>query len=93
MLFFVVETFRGGDPRPVHRRFAERGRLLPEGVLYRGSWIDAANARCFQIVEAPEREALQQWLDRWSDLIDFDVIPVVEPAAYWARYTDADAPA
>jgi len=32
MLYLVIEHFRGGDPRPVYARFAERGRLAPEGL-------------------------------------------------------------
>src|SRR5437879_7415169 len=46
MLFMVIEQFRGGDPKPVRKRFEERGRMLPDGVTYQASWIDAAQARC-----------------------------------------------
>lgn len=35
MRVMVIETFRDGDPKPVYKRFAGRGRLLPEGVTYR----------------------------------------------------------
>lgn len=65
--------------------FASRARLLPNGVAYHASWIDEANSRCFQLMEAADEGALQPWVARWSDLIDFDVIPVVDPAEYWAR--------
>jgi hypothetical protein len=37
MLYMVIETFRGGNPIPVYRRFQERGRLMPEGIEYQGS--------------------------------------------------------
>ena len=85
MMFLVVERFRDGNPHPVRERFVTRGRLLPDGVTYRDSWIDEHGARCFQVMEAADRDALQRWIDRWSDLIEFDVIPVVAPADYWAR--------
>ena len=31
MLFMIIEHFEGGDPAPVYRRFAERGRMAPPG--------------------------------------------------------------
>ncbi len=32
MLFIVIEKFRDGDPKPVYRRFREKGRMAPKGV-------------------------------------------------------------
>ena len=46
MLYMVVETFRGGDPVPVYRRFRDQGRLMPEGIEYRGSWVTDDLLRC-----------------------------------------------
>jgi hypothetical protein len=37
MLYMVIEAFRGGDPVPVYRRFRDQGRLMPDGIEYRGS--------------------------------------------------------
>ena len=54
MLLIVIEQFRDGDPLPVRARFRERGRMLPDGVTYHKSWIDAARARCFQVMEATD---------------------------------------
>jgi len=48
MLFLVIERPKGGDFKLVGNRFRERGRMLPEGVVYHASWIDAQDARCFQ---------------------------------------------
>jgi len=87
MRFMVIERFRGGDPAPVGARFRREGRMLPDGVVYETSWIDAAGARCFQIMSAPDRAALDPWLAVWNDLIEFDVIEVVEPSAFWERVT------
>jgi uncharacterized protein DUF3303 len=84
MLFMVIEQFRNGNPMPVRTRFAERGRMLPEGVSYHASWIDPARARCFQIMEADGRTALQPWIDAWADIVDFEVVPVLASADYWA---------
>jgi hypothetical protein len=80
MLFMVVEHFKNGDAAPVYQRFREQGRLAPPGVNYVNSWVTSDLARCFQIMEAPDRALLDQWLARWMDLVDFDVVPVITSA-------------
>jgi hypothetical protein len=77
VLYMVIEHFRNGDPAPVYRRFRERGRLVPDGLEYVASWVTADLAHCYQVMECERRAALDAWMERWSDLIDFEVIPVV----------------
>jgi Domain of unknown function (DUF3303) len=89
MLFMVIENFKSGNPRAVRERFLRDGRMLPEGVLSHGSWLDPDKARCYQVMEAADRGALQVWMDRWSDLIDFEVVPVLTSREYWAKFGGA----
>jgi len=84
MLFMVVERFRT-DSRVIGERFQQKGRMLPEGVVYHMSWVDAAGTRCYQLMEAPRRELLDGWIVRWSDLIDFEVVEVLNSADFWAK--------
>ena len=77
MLFMVVEHFKNNDALPVYRRFRDRGRLAPEGVQYISSWVDDKLERCFQIMEASERDLLERWIQNWSDIVDFEVFPVL----------------
>ena len=85
MLFMVIERFKGGDPRPVGRRFREKGRMMPVGVIYHASWVDRAGMRCFQIMEATNAESLDAWLRAWNDLVDFEVVPVATSAEFWSE--------
>ena len=85
MLFMVIETFRDGNPDPVGERFARQGRMMPDGVTYGGSWLEPDGARCFQVMDAPDRATLELWVARWSDLVDFEVIPVVTSQEFWAQ--------
>ena len=39
MLFMVIEKYRDGDPKPVYRRFREKGRMCPPGARYLSSWV------------------------------------------------------
>jgi hypothetical protein len=85
MLFMVIEEFKNGDPTPVRERFMRDGRMLPEGVIYHASWVDPGKAQCFQVMEASDIAALQEWTNSWTDLIDFKIIPVLSSAEYWAK--------
>ena len=76
-LYMVIERFKNGDPLPVYRRFRERGRMAPEGLNYISSWVDDSLASCFQIMEAPDRAMVDQWMANWNDLIDFEVHRVI----------------
>lgn len=77
MLYMVIEHFRNHDAVPVYRRFREQGRMMPEGLKYIDSWTEANFNRCFQLMECDDPRALEQWVARWEDLIDFEVVPVV----------------
>ena len=77
MLYMVVEHFKNRDALPVYRRFRERGRLAPEGLIYLSSWVDERFHRCFQLMETDDRSLLDQWIAEWSDIVDFEVFPVM----------------
>lgn len=84
MLYMVIEHFKNGDAKKIGERFNQRGRMLPEGVTYHASWIDASNMRCFQVMESPGNELLEIWTSRWDDLVDFEIVPVQTSADFWA---------
>ncbi|HET9952439.1 MAG TPA: DUF3303 family protein [Candidatus Eisenbacteria bacterium] len=76
----VIERYRNGDPIPVYARFRERGRLAPEGLRYVSSWIDERLAVCWQVMETDDRALLDRWIEAWSDLVEFEVVPVMTSA-------------
>ena len=76
----IIENFRNGDPRPVYRRFRERGRLAPEGLTYVSSWVTEDLRRCYQVMECDDRRLLDEWIDQWKDIVDFECIPVLTSA-------------
>ncbi len=80
MLYMIVEHFRDGDPVPVYARFRERGRLAPDGLEYIASWVSADHSTCYQVMQTDDRRLLDQWMSQWSDLVDFDVVPVITSA-------------
>ncbi len=76
MRFMVIETFRGQDAEAVYRRFRERGRQNPEGLVFVESWVSADLGRCFQVMECEDVTLLQAWAAKWSDLVEFEIVPV-----------------
>lgn len=78
MLFMVIERFRSRDAATaVYRRYRERGRMLPEGLQYVESWVEPGFGRCFQLMECDEPHLFQQWMERWEDLVEFEIVPVL----------------
>ena len=84
MLFMVIECFREENIIKVGERFRQKGRMLPEGVVYQDSWMEASGTRCFQIMRAENRQLIDEWIARWNDLVEFEVVPVQTSAEFWS---------
>lgn len=76
MQFMIIERFHDRDPLPVYRRLRDKGRQMPDGLRYVSSWIEPNFERCFQVMECDDVAPLQQWIAQWSDLMEFEVVPV-----------------
>jgi hypothetical protein len=76
MLFMVVEDFRDRDRKAIYRRFREKGRMMPEGLNYVGSWVAADMSRCFQLMETDDAVLFQRWVAEWYDLGECEIVPV-----------------
>jgi hypothetical protein len=85
VLYMVIETYTQG-PGPVYARASERGRMLPPGLTYLESWVDHEGLdRCFQLMETEEPRLFERWIANWSDLVDFEIVPVVSSSEAAAR--------
>ena len=79
-LFIVIEHYRDGDAAPVYRRFRDRGRLAPEGLDYVASWVDDDLRVCYQLMQTEDPALLDEWMANWTDLVEFEVVPVITSA-------------
>jgi hypothetical protein len=77
MQFMVVETFRNQDAKAIYRRLRDKGRMMPENLEFVASWVSADLDRCFQLMEADDITLFQRWISEWSDLMSFEIVPVV----------------
>jgi hypothetical protein len=80
MQYIILERFKNRDAVPVYQRFRDQGRLAPDGLKYLSSWVTEDLAACFQLMECADPALLEQWIARWSDLVDFEVSPVISSA-------------
>lgn len=79
MLYMVIERFRGGAA-PVYRRVRDEGRLAPDGLRYVASWVTNDMTCCYQVMDCDDPALITQWSERWRDLVDFEVSPVMTSA-------------
>jgi hypothetical protein len=84
--YIVVEEFTHGAA-PVYERLAEKGRMMPEGLEYIDSWIDGSLTRCWQLMETEDPQLFDEWTANWSDLMAYEIFPVVDSAEAASRST------
>jgi hypothetical protein len=77
MLFMVIERFKNQNAKAIYARVESRGRSIPEGLTFVSSFVTADLGRCFQLMEATDVTLLQRWVSEWSDLVEFEIVPVV----------------
>ena len=78
--YMIIERFHPNKVQELYARFEEKGRMLPEGVHYIESWIEENVKICFQLMESETLDALHQWIEKWKDLSDFEIVPVISSA-------------
>ncbi len=76
MLYMVIERFKNRDAKAFYRRFREKGRLAPDGLVYVESWVESNFDRCFQLMECGDGRLLEERADHWRDLVEFEFVPV-----------------
>ncbi|MEI9943507.1 MAG: DUF3303 family protein [Chitinophagaceae bacterium] len=77
MLYMIIEKFHPGKGKILYQRFAEKGRMMPDGVQYINSWISGDLATCYQVMESDSVQKLHEWISNWNDLADFEIISVI----------------
>jgi hypothetical protein len=78
MLYMVVERFKNNKADEVYRRYAEKGRMMPPGLTYVDSWVEQNLERCFQLMECEDPSLFQLWTEKWEDLVEFEITPVLQ---------------
>ncbi|HMU45415.1 MAG TPA: DUF3303 family protein [Chitinophagaceae bacterium] len=85
MLYMVIEKFHQGKVKQLYHQFAEKGRMLPEGVEYINSWISEDVSICYQVMKSDSPGKIQEWINNWKEFADFEVMPVITSAEAKAK--------
>jgi len=74
--YMVIETFLPEHKAKIYERFHSKGRMLPDGLIYLDSWLARDGDRCFQLMETDDPKLFKLWTDKWSDLVNFEVVEI-----------------
>jgi hypothetical protein len=78
MLFHITYTLPPENREKAQSRFKETGGLPPGGATMIGRWHCAEGLKGFVIAEASDAEAIAAWTQQWTDVLSFDIAPVVD---------------
>ena len=59
------------------KRFKETGAPPPAGVTMLGRWHSAAGHIGYVVAESSDTVAIGKWMQSWTDLLAFDITPVL----------------
>lgn len=77
MLFHITYEFSPQERDIAQKRFKETGAPPPDGVTMHGRWHCVAGHVGFLIAESSDAVAIGKWMQSWTDLISFEVSPVL----------------
>jgi Domain of unknown function (DUF3303) len=77
MVFHVTYRFFPEQRNDVQARFLKTGAPPPSGVTMVGRWHGVGSHQGFVVAEASDAEAIAIWLHGWTDLMAFEVTPVL----------------
>lgn len=77
MLFHIEYEFLAEVRKDAQDRFQETGAPPPEGVTMLGRWHTVQGRKGFMIAESDDPVALGKWTQQWTDLLTFQITPVV----------------
>jgi hypothetical protein len=77
MLHLVAWTFTPEKRNAIQARFKETGGLPPQGVKLLGRWSGIGSNKGMCVAQSNDPLALGTWAQQWSDLMSFDIYPVL----------------
>jgi hypothetical protein len=78
MLFMNILTWEPSKRNEIIKRRLEIGMGIPKEAKVIGEWTDVSGGRDFTLLEAADPKVMFAGVLAWSDLIKFEIIPVME---------------
>lgn len=77
MLFHITYEFLPSERDDAQRRFKATGAPPPNSVAMHGRWHSAAGHLGFVVAESSSTVAIARWMQDWTDLLSFEITPVL----------------
>ena len=77
MHFLITYQISPGTRDAAQQRFMDGGGLPPDGVTMHQRWHLAGGLGGVVIAEGADVVAIGKWMQEWTDLLTFDVVPVM----------------
>jgi hypothetical protein len=81
MLFMTLWKTPSGNRDKALERFLKTGGSPPAGIKLIGRWHSVTQGRGVVISETDDAELIAKWCLEWSDLLEFEVVPVLDDSA------------
>lgn len=76
MLFVITYSFSPDDRNTAQDRFKKTGGMPGEGVKMHGRWHAVGGNHGYLLAESNDSVAIGKWMQEWTDILEFDVVPV-----------------
>ena len=77
MLFMISYSFRPESRNDAQDRFKKTGGMPGANVKMLGRWHKIGGGQGFVLAESVDAIAIGKWMQEWTDLLLFDVAPVL----------------
>ncbi|MBZ5643843.1 MAG: DUF3303 domain-containing protein [Acidobacteriia bacterium] len=77
MTFHITYTLTPEARNTAQKRLKETGGLPPSGVTMISRWHCAQGQKGFVLAESSDAVAIAKWLQDWTDILSFEVTPVI----------------
>ena len=77
MTFHITYKLSPDQRNHAQKRFKETGAPPPAGLTMLGRWHSAQGLGGFILAETSDAVVIAKWLQEWTDLLSFEVTPVV----------------
>ena len=78
MTFMTTYKISPAHRNAAQQRFKQGGGLPPKGVKMIGRRHKADGSGGFALCETDDAVALAKWIQEWSDLLEFEIFPVLD---------------
>jgi hypothetical protein len=82
MQYMIEYSISSGKRDVAQARFQETGGLPPAGATMLGRWHRLSGLAGYVLCESDDAVAVGKWMQDWTDVLTFDVVPVADDAQF-----------